>query len=54
MEPISTFYLTPGGSSERIFLYYATISVQHRPGAGGGLEHEGGDIEIVGMALEML
>lgn len=25
-EPICTFYLTPGGSSERIFLYYGPVS----------------------------
>lgn len=46
-EPIGTFYLTPGGSSERIFLYYAAVSAAQRRQEGGGLEEEGEDIEVV-------
>ena len=47
LEPIGTFYLTPGGSSERIFLYYAPVSAGRRRGPGGGLEEEGESIEVV-------
>ena len=47
LEPIGSFYLTPGGSSERIFLYYAAVSAAHRRGPGGGLEEEGESIEIL-------
>ena len=47
LEPIGTFYLTPGGSSERIFLYYATVSRGQRRGPGGGLEEEGESIEVL-------
>ncbi len=43
LEPIGTFYLTPGGSSELIFLYYAPVS----RGPGGGLEEEGESIEVL-------
>lgn len=47
LEPIGVFYLTPGGSSERIFLYYAAVSARLRVAAGGGLRDEGEDLEIV-------
>ena len=52
LESISTFYLTPGGSSERIFLYYGEVSGQTRRAPGGGLEEEGEDIEVVEMPAE--
>jgi ADP-ribose pyrophosphatase len=47
---LGTFYLTPGGSSERIFLFYAAVNPQMRVAGGGGLAHEGEDIEIVEMS----
>ena len=47
LEPVGTFYLTPGGSSERIFLYYAPVSAGQRRGPGGGLEEEGESIEVL-------
>ena len=47
LEAIGTFYLTPGGSSERIFLFYAPVSPAMRIADGGGLDHEGEDIEII-------
>jgi ADP-ribose pyrophosphatase len=43
---LSTFYLSPGGTSERIFLYYVSITPTDQIGAGGGLAHEGEDIRI--------
>ena len=50
LESLGTFYLTPGGSSERIFLYYAAVDQSMRIAEGGGLAHEGEDIEIVEMS----
>ena len=44
---ISTFYLSPGGTSERIFLYYAAVSPKHKMSAGGGVINEGEDIRVV-------
>ena len=44
---ISTFYASPGGSSERIILYYAEVTNQDKIESGGGLIEEGEDIEIV-------
>ncbi len=47
LRPISTFYLSPGGTSERIFLYYAAVSSTHKIGDGGGVLGEGEDIRTV-------
>src|SRR4249920_2263526 len=47
IEHISTFYVSPGGSSERIWLYYAEIAAADRVSAGGGLAHEQEDIRVV-------
>jgi len=52
LELLSHFYLTPGGSSERIFLYYAEIDEQIPRSEGGGLNEEHEDIEIVEIALD--
>ena len=41
LRPINTFYPSPGGSSERIHLYYARVSPAQRVGDGGGLSGEG-------------
>lgn len=49
--PISTFYTTPGGSSERIFLYYAEGTDSDRVSRGGGAESEHEDIQIVELSL---
>jgi ADP-ribose pyrophosphatase len=46
-RPISTFYLSPGGSSERIFLYYAEVDKLTHEGEGGGVVGEGEDIQLV-------
>ena len=42
---ICKFFSSPGGTSERIFLYFATVSDAARPGRGGGIGNE--DISIV-------
>lgn len=49
--PISTFFTTPGGSSERIFLYYAEVTNSDRISHGGGAETEHEDIQIVKLSL---
>lgn len=51
LEPITTCYPSPGGSSERIFLYYAQISEAARRGAGGGVD-QGEDTRVVTMPVE--
>jgi len=47
---ISKFYVSPGGTSERIHLY---LGLAHRKvGSGGGLTSEHEDIQVVEMTLD--
>jgi ADP-ribose pyrophosphatase len=54
VELICSFYLSPGGSSERVFLFHAEVSERDHVAAGGGLASEGEDIEIVELTPEEL
>ena len=52
-EHIATFYLSPGGSSERIFLYYSQVSgEQAKYESTSGLLHEGEDIKVIELSLQ--
>ncbi|MCS6833324.1 MAG: NUDIX hydrolase [Flammeovirgaceae bacterium] len=46
-EFIGKCYVSPGGTSERIFLYYATVSPKQKVSEGGGLDSEHEHIEIL-------
>lgn len=46
LVPVASFYLSPGGSSERIYLYLAYVSPADRTTAGGGLAEENEDIAV--------
>ncbi len=46
---ISTFFVSPGGTSERIHLYYAAIMPSDHVAAGGGVASEGEDVRTVVM-----
>ncbi len=48
---INKFYLSPGGSSERIFLYYTSVTPKQQTKKGGGLVHEGEDIRILSVKV---
>jgi nudix-type nucleoside diphosphatase (YffH/AdpP family) len=50
--PICKFFSSPGGTSERIFLYFAQVSEADRIGEGGGLAGE--DIRVVKMRANEL
>lgn len=50
VEPIARFFVSPGGSSERIFLFCAVVSDTARMSAGGGVATE--DIKVVGRTLD--
>jgi ADP-ribose pyrophosphatase len=52
VERIATFFLSPGGSSERIWLYYTEVRESDHSSAGGGLPREHEDIRIVPMSRE--
>src|SRR5260370_36448091 len=40
LTPISTFYVSPGGSSERIILYFVEVRNSDQIGSGGGVASE--------------
>ncbi|GHO46198.1 NUDIX domain-containing protein [Ktedonospora formicarum] len=54
LTSVATFYTSPGGCSERIWLYYAEVSVADRINNGGGLASEHEDIEQVELSLPEL
>lgn len=49
---ICKFFSSPGGTSERIFLYFAKVSESERPDKGGGLADE--DIKVVQVGVNDL
>jgi nudix-type nucleoside diphosphatase (YffH/AdpP family) len=52
-EPISTFYPSPGGSSELIYLYYAEVSgEQAKYQETGGLLIHGEDVKAIEISLK--
>lgn len=51
---IATFFSSPGGSSERIFLYFAEVGDADKIGQGGGRPAEGEDIEVQTVSPEDL
>ncbi len=48
---IATFYVSPGGTSERIILFYGEVSSADQVSSGGGLASEHEDIEQVELTL---
>jgi nudix-type nucleoside diphosphatase (YffH/AdpP family) len=51
IQQISKFYPSPGGMSERIYLYYASASPKNHTSTGGGVLHEGEDIRTIVMKV---
>jgi ADP-ribose pyrophosphatase len=54
LRHICTFYVSPGGTSERIILFYAEVTDEDRIGSGGGVEAEGENIRLVELSLSDL
>jgi ADP-ribose pyrophosphatase len=52
VERIATFYVSPGGSSERIVLFYVEVNAAGKVGPGGGLVEENEDIVTVSFSPE--
>jgi nudix-type nucleoside diphosphatase (YffH/AdpP family) len=52
LESIADFFVSPGSSSERIFLFYAAVSDSARKSRGGGLAAENEDIRVMEWPLE--
>ncbi len=51
LEHVSTFYVSPGGSSERVILYFAEVDDTDKIDAGGGVVEEEEDIKTVDLSL---
>ncbi len=54
LTPINNFFVSPGGTSERIYLYYAVVNNIHKVNEGGGLASEAEDIQILEYYYEEL
>jgi len=52
ITPIHAFYVSPGGSSERIHLYYAIVTPESYVSEGGGLASEHENIRIVTLPVK--
>ena len=52
LQLIGRFFSSPGGTSERIFLYFAEVTDTDRIGNGGGIDDE--DIKIVRLTTDEL
>jgi len=52
LRPIGKFFSSPGGSSERVFTYFAEVRDADRTGKGGGIDDE--DIKIVEVPIDRL
>jgi len=50
LEKLTSFYLSPGGSSERMDLYLGYVSKPSHK--GGGVREEGEDIKVIELPLE--
>ena len=46
LQHIGTYYMSPGGSSERIHLYYAAVDQSDKGSDGGGKLSEGEDVLV--------
>lgn len=46
-EQIFNFYVSPGGATERCYLFYAEVTTKDKTAKGGGLEKEKEDIKLI-------
>ena len=51
LEKIATFFPSPGASSEKVTIYKAEVTSEDQTQAGGGIEAEGEDIQVVELAF---
>jgi nudix-type nucleoside diphosphatase (YffH/AdpP family) len=51
-ELIGRFFVSPGGTSERVFLYFAEVGDDDRVAKGGGIKDE--DIKVLAIGLDDL
>ena len=51
-RPIATIYPSPGGSSERIYLFLGLVDHKDQLSVGGGLPAEGEDIKVESLSFQ--
>ena len=51
---VDTFYVSPGGSSERIILFYIEVDETTKISSGGGLISENEDIKIIEISKDKI
>jgi nudix-type nucleoside diphosphatase (YffH/AdpP family) len=52
MQSLGSFFLSPGRSTERIFLFFAEVSAKDKSGQGGGAPGENESIQTLKYRLE--
>lgn len=52
LEKLYDLMMSPGGLDENAVLFIGTYNANHRISDGGGLKHEGEDIEVLEMPLD--
>lgn len=52
LKPIFSFYPSPGGSNEKIFLFFAKVDQKDHIHTGGGLINEGENIQLLEVPLK--
>jgi len=52
LRHLGTFYVSPGGSSERIHLFYSAVQREGKETSGGGILAEGEDIRVLTMPVD--
>lgn len=51
-EHLFDAYMSPGSLTERVALFVAEVDLSKKVGEGGGLAHEGEDIEVLELTLD--
>lgn len=52
VELVMSAYMSPGSVTEKLSLFLAEYDADSRVSAGGGLEHEGEDIEVLELGID--
>jgi nudix-type nucleoside diphosphatase (YffH/AdpP family) len=52
IERLFELFMSPGSVTERVTFFAGTYSVDQRVSHGGGLTHEGEDIEVIELTLD--
>jgi nudix-type nucleoside diphosphatase (YffH/AdpP family) len=54
LKHISSLYVSPGGTSERVHVYYSEVNSSDKKSEGGGLSSEKEDIRLVRLSIEKM